>query len=118
MYLPTTGPAQLIQAKQILIMSFLVLDIMGAWMLRCYPRLLVVLVHAQIQWHLMCICKLDAHNFTRNLVLCNQLFADHEFCCLAEILEITHIIPVHLGYDVAVMNVNCLLALAVEYFVL
>ena len=91
---------------------------MGAWMLRCYPRLLVVLVHAQIQWHLMCICKLDAHNFTRNLVLCNQLFADHEFCCLAEILEITHIIPVHLGYDVAVMNVNCLLALAVEYFVL
>ena len=48
-----------------------VLGIMGAWMLRCYPRLLVVLVHAQIQWHLMCICKLDAHNFTRNLVLCN-----------------------------------------------
>ena len=40
-------------------------------MLRCYPRLLVVLVHAQIQWHLMCICKLEAHNFTRNLVLCD-----------------------------------------------
>ena len=56
MYLPTTGPAQLIQAKQILIICFLqvfVLGIMGAWMLRCYPRLLVVLILAQIQWHLM-----------------------------------------------------------------
>ena len=87
---------------------------MGAWMLRCYPRLLVVFKHAQIQWHLMCICKLDAHNPR------NTCFVQHSclrICCLTEILEITHIIPVHLGYDVAVMNVKSLLALAVEYFV-
>ena len=59
------------------------------------------------------------HIILLEILFCaTQLFADHEFCCLAEILEITHIIPVHLGYDVAVMNVNCLLALAVEYFVL
>ena len=56
--------------------SSLVLGIMGAWMLRCYPRLLVVFKHAQIQWHLMCICKLDAHNLLEILFCATQLFAD------------------------------------------
>ena len=44
------------------LLQVFVLGIMASMVLRCYPRLLVVRVHAQIQWHLMCICKLDAHN--------------------------------------------------------